>query len=506
MTIVTATVAEVPASRRFLILATVSLATMLYAMTITIANVVLPQMRGAFSASPDQIAWVVTFNLVATAIVTPISGWLASRFGRRRVMLVAALGFTGSTIMCGMSDSLEAIVLFRVLQGALGAPLVPISQATLLDTFPRRQHGMATALWGMGVVFGPIIGPTVGGAIAEAQNWRWAFFFIVPFATLTIIGILAFIRDQDDIERAPRLDWTGFLALSVALGATQLMFDRGERNSWFESTEILIEGVIAISAAYLFVVHSLTAKRPFISPALFLNRNYSIGISLAFMFGMLNFAPMVLIPTLLQDLRGYPDSIIGVLLATRGAGNMLSLIFVVRLSNWDPRIALAIGFSSQALASYVMSNFDINMTYWDIAWTSTLQGFGIGMTWVPLSLIMFSTVRPEKLNEASAVFHMLRNFAASLSISICVAIVLRSTFVNTLSLSEFISLFNKALLFPSVTGPLNFDSIDSLALAGSEIRRQAALIGYLNAFKFLSILAVLPIPFIWLAKLPRDRK
>jgi DHA2 family multidrug resistance protein len=503
MAIADATVAEISPAQRYMILATLSSATMLYAMTLTIANVVLPQMRGTFSASPEEIAWVVTFNLVATAVVTPISGWLAIRFGRRQVMLVSALGFTISTIFCGLAESLEAIVLYRIAQGAFGAPMVPIAQSTVLDTFPRRQHSLVTALFGFGVVLGPIIGPTVGGAIAEAQNWRWAFFLIVPFALMTLLGIFLFMRDRSYSEPPRRLDWTGFLALAVALGAMQLMFGRGERNSWFESTETIIEAVIAAAAFYLFVVHTLTSKQPFIGLSLFYNRNYSIGIGVAFLFGMLNFTLMVLTPTMLQDLRGFPDSTIGVLMATRGIGSIVAVPVVIRLSNLDPRLALSVGFICQALSGYAMSLFDINMTYWDIAWTSTLQGFGIGMSWVPLTLIMFSTVRPERLDEASAVFHMLRNFAASMFISVAIAVVVRSTFINTMALNEFISVFNKTLLFPTVTGPLDLGDVDSLALAGSEVRRQAIMIGYVNAFKLFTVFAVLPIPFIWLARLHR---
>jgi DHA2 family multidrug resistance protein len=503
MAIADVTVAEMSPGQRYMVLVTLSSATMLYAMTLTIANVVLPQMRGAFSASPEEIAWVVTFNLVATAVVTPISGWLAGRFGRRKVMLTAALGFTTATIFCGLAESLETIVAYRIAQGAFGAPMVPIAQSTLLDTFPRRQHSLVTALFGFGVVLGPIIGPTVGGAVAEAHNWRWAFFLIVPFALLTILGIFLFIRDRKRTEPPRNLDWTGFLALAIALAAMQLMFGRGERNSWFESSETIIEAALAGVALYLFVIHTLTSKHPFINLALFHNRNYSVGICLAFIFGMLNFTLMVLTPTMLQDLRGYPDSVIGMLLATRGVGSIAAVFVVVRLSNWDPRMALTIGFICQALSGYAMSQFDINMTYWDIAWTSALQGFGIGMSWVPLTLIMFSTVKPERLDEASAVFHMLRNFAASLSISIAIAIVVRSTYINTMALNEFISLFNKALLFPSVTGPFDLGESNSLALAAGEIRRQATMIGYLNVFKLFTFLAVLPIPFIWLARLPR---
>lgn len=488
------------AAHRYLVLATVSAATMLYAMTITIANVILPQMRGALSATPDQIAWVVTFNLVATAIVTPISGWLSARFGRRRVMLYSTLGFSIFSALCGVANSLEMLVLFRIGQGAFGAPLTPVAQAIILDTFPRRLHGMATALWGMGVVVGPIVGPSVGGYIAEDYGWRGVFFFIVPFGLLTMAGVWAFVHDS--ASRALRLDWTGFMLLAVALGAFQLMFDRGERNSWFESPETIIELTAGVLAIYLFVVHVLTSKHPFIRPDLFLNWNYSLGLMLAFIFGMLNFVPMVLMPSLLQELRGYPDSIIGILLTIRGAGNMLSFMFVVRLANWDPRVALGLGFACQAVSGFAIAGLDINLTFFDVAWTGFLQGVGIGLSWVPLTLIMFSTVRSEQLNEASAVFHMLRNFSSSLFISICVAIVVRSTFVNSQELGESLSLFNKEMLLPWISGPIDFANVSDVARLSGEVRRQAAMIGYLNAFYAFAVLALVPYALLWLVRLP----
>ncbi|MDP6344814.1 MAG: MDR family MFS transporter [Alphaproteobacteria bacterium] len=489
-------------ARRYVVLATVSAATMLYAMAITIANVVLPQMRGALSATPDQIAWVVTFNLVATAIVTPISGWLANRFGRRNVMLIGTFGFTVSSVLCGASGSLETVVLFRICQGAFGAPLVPISQAIILDTFPQRQHALATALWGVGVVTGPIIGPTVGGYIAEEYSWRWVFFMMVPFGVITLACIWAFIQRRGERPR-PVLDWIGFLALAAALGAFQLMFDRGQRNSWFESPETILEATIGLLALYLFLVHIATARRPFFNPRLFLNHNYSLGLILAFLFGMLSFAPLVLFPPLLQDLRGFPDSTVGLLLATRGAGNMLSFLLVVRLAQWNPRLTLTLGFLCQVLSGWAISHFDINLTIFGIVWTSALQGIGIGLIWVPLTLVMFSTVRPDQLDEASAVFHMLRNFASSLFISICVAVVIRSTFINVAELSAVLTDFNKLLLFPWVTGGAGFESARELASANAEVQRQAAMIGYLNAFRLFTIVSIIPIPLIWLARMPK---
>ena len=503
MTMTAEAALTMPASRRFIVLATVSSATMLYAMAITVANVVLPQMRGALSATPDQIAWVITFNLVATAVMTPISGWMSNRFGRRNVMLVGTLGFTIASVLCGLADSLESLVLYRILQGAFGAPLVPVSQTIILDTFPREQHSMATALWGVGVVLGPIIGPTFGGAIAEEYSWRWVFFMIVPFGILTLGAISMFITKRPVRPPSPPLDWLGFFALAAALASFQFMFDRGQRNSWFDSPETIVECTIGFLALYIFIVHISSSPRPFINPRLFLNRNYCLGLALAFMFGMLNFVPLVLMPSMLQDLRGYPDSTIGILLAIRGAGNFLSFLLVIPLAKWNAKFTLAFGFVCLGVSGYAISQLDINLTYFDVAWTGALQGMGIGMSWVPLTLIMFSTVRPEFLDDASAIFHMLRNFASSLFISICVAVVIRSIYINSAELGAPLSEFSKMLSWPWVTGALDMDSVQGLAAASNEVKRQAALIGYLNAFRLYAIIAFLPLPLILLAHMPK---
>jgi len=501
MTIEPATMA--PASRRYIVLATVSSATMLYAMAITIANVVLPQMRGALSATPDQVAWVITFNLVATAVVTPISGWLSNRFGRRRIMLIGTFGFTTTSVLCGLADSLEVLVLYRILQGAFGAPLVPISQAIILDTFPREKHALATALWGVGVVTGPIIGPTFGGFIAEEYSWRWVFFMIVPFGVMTFVSIWAFIKKRPNRPPGPAMDWLGFLALAAALAAFQFMFDRGERNDWFDSPETIIECIIGFLAMYIFLVHISTAKNPFIRPGLFLNRNYSLGLVMAFFFGMINFVPLVLMPSMLQDLRGYPDSTIGVLLAIRGAGNMLSFLLVIRMAQWNVHATLTFGFLCQAVSGYTISQFDMNVTYFGIAWTGALQGLGIGMSWVPLTLIMFSTVKPEFLDDASAIFHMLRNFGSSLFISVSVAVVIHSTYINGLELGLALNEYSKLLTLPWVTGILDLSTVQGLSAASAEVKRQAATIGFINAFRIYAIVAIIPLPLIWLARKPK---
>jgi len=493
---------DIGQARRILILITAAGATMLNAMSVTIANVVLPQMQGSLSATQDQIAWTVTFNLIATAVATPMTGWLTGRFGRRRLMLWSIAGFTVTTVLCGTAPNLAILVMWRVLQGVFGAPLVPLSQAILLDTFPRHQHGLVTALWGVGVVTGPIIGPTFGGVIAEELSWRWVFYMVGPFGVLALIGAFVSITEKS-VRAGTRLDWTGFLVLAVAITSFQLMLDRGERLDWFESPEVIVEAAISAACFYVFIVHSLSARQPFLNPRLLLDRNFALGLLFVFIFGMLNFTPMVLFPPLLQDLRDYPDSVIGWLLAMRGIGNMLSFFTAVYITRFDPRLALAGGFGLQALSSFSVAQFDINLTTFDVAWTSMMQGYGVGMTWVPLTVITFSTLDSRHLPEGTAVFHLLRNFGSSIYISVCVALVLRTTKINYAGMTEAISPFNEVLRYSWVIGNWDVSTLSGLTALSGEAFRQAAMIGYINAFYLVAFTGFAAIPLMLFVKMPK---
>ncbi len=487
-----------------MVLATATLATALYAMTITIANVALPQIQGAMSATQDQIAWIVTFNIVATAVGTPMTGWLAGRFGQRKVMLYAVLGFTVATLMCGLAGGLIELVLYRVAQGLFGAPLAPLSQAIVLDVYPKERHGVATAIFGMGVVLGPIVAPTIGGYLSETYNWRWVFFMVVPLGILCLAGVWAFIHARTEAHRL-RLDWTGFLALSAAIAGFQLMLDRGERNDWFESTEIIIEASVAAGAFYIFVVHSLTARQPFLNPRLLLDRNFSIGLLLTIVFGMVNITPMVLLPTMLQNLQGYPDSIVGLLLGARAVGTMLGFFIMLFASHIDPRVWLVVGFGSQAIAGFHMAQFNVEVSTWDVAWASAVQGLGVGLLWVPLTLVTFATLNPRHLAEGTAIFHLLRNIGSSAFVSLSVATVIHTAKASYSGLSEFISPYNEALKYPWVYGGWSMDDTLGLAALDSEIQRQAAMVGYVNSFYLYTLACLVVLPLIFMVGRRRTR-
>ena len=484
---------------QWMILGTLTLTSTLYAMSMTIANIALPQLQGALGATQDQIAWTVTFNIVGTAIVTPMTGWLTLRFGQRRLMLCAIFGFATSSILCGQATALPELVIYRVFQGAFGGPLVPLSQAIILGVFPRQLHSFATAVWGMGVVCGPIIGPTVGGYISEAYSWRWIFYIIAPFSLLAFLGAWFYVRNTTH-NKLSKLDWTGFISLSIAVTALQLMLDRGNRLDWFDSKEILIEAAVAIICFYIFTAHILTSRNPYLNPWLLKDRNYLLGFVLVFIYGTLNFTPLVLYPSMLQDLRGYPESIIGLLLAARGFGAFMGNFLVLIISKRDPRIGLALGFIAQASSCWLLANFDINMTTAGVAWASAIQGFGVGLSWVPLTIVMFSNIDPKFVPEGTAVLHLLRNIGSSIYISLTITIVIRSTSINYSDFTNFINPFNEILLFGREMGSSKSNVFFDLSNLSGEIERQAAMIGYINAFYFLAITGFLALPLIFFVK------
>jgi len=468
-------------TRRIMIMLSIILGSTLYSTTLLIASTLLPQMQGAMSATQDEIAWVMTFNILATAVVTPMTGWLVASFGRRGVMVGSMALFSLFTYLCGAADSLETLVLWRVLQGATGAPVTPLSQTILFDVFPRRQHRLIMSIYGMTVVIGPVIGPALGGYMSDMYSWRWAFYGLVPVGVASCIGLqLSMLRDPP--RQTVRLDWIGFLSLSAAISCVQLVLSRGQRLDWFESPEIWLETIAAFFAFYIFVTHSLTAERPFLNLRLLLDRNYALGLALVGVFGMLNVTPMVLLPPLLQQHAGFPDALIGEVLAARGVGATIGFFAAMFIGRLDPRIGMTIGFSLQVISGlWLMSvNLDVGMDI--LIANSILQGMAIGIIWVPLTIASFATLDSRFWPEAMSVFHLLRNIGSSFFISMCVADIVRVTAQSYSRLSEMISPFNSRLALPWVMGGWSTDTLPGLARLSKEINRQAAMIGYLDAF------------------------
>jgi DHA2 family multidrug resistance protein len=485
-----------PAVHNAMVLATCTAVTFLYAMSVTVANVSLPQIQGALSATQDQVAWVVTSNIVATAVVTPLSGWLAARFGWRAVCAGCTIGFGVATVGCGLAGSLEALVFWRTVQGAFGAPLVPVSQAIVLDRYPRERHGAVISIFGMGSVAGPMVGPMLGGVLSEAYDWRWVFYMMVPFAVVALAGVLAFIRDRD-APRAARLDWTGFLMLAVACASLQLMLDRGERADWFSSAEIVAWGALAVLGLYLFIAHTLTHPRPFLDPALLTERNFALGLVLIFVYGMLNFTPMTLLPPLLQGVAGYPDSIIGFLIGARALGTLVAFFLMIYASRIDPRLMITAGFALQAVAGWQLFGLDANLGFHDVFWPMAVQGFGVGVMWVPITMVTFATLKGEHLADGTAVYNMLRNIGSSMHISLSTVLVVRMTQANHAELTQHVSPYSEAWAFPFARGEFSLSETGPIQ---AEILRQASMIGYLDAFWFFSATALAVLPLVLLVR------
>jgi DHA2 family multidrug resistance protein len=385
----------------------------------------------------------------------------------------------------------------RVAQGLFGAPLMPLGQGILLASFPRHMHPLVLMLWGVGGVMGPVLGPVMGGSVAEILDWRWVFLLIAPIAALSALLAAAALGDQEK-GTAGRLGFVGFLALGACMSAAQLMLDRGHRLDWFESTEIVAEATIAIIGASLFIAHTTLARAPFLSPHLFRNWNFAIGILMAFMMGALSYTPIVLFPPLLQDLRAYPDSIIGYLMSARGLGNFASFLIVVPCTRYSARVTLAAGLALQAYAGVEMALLDINLSDYDVFWTNFVQGFGFGLAYTPMTALAFSTLPPPLIVQGSAVFNLLRNFGSSLFISLSILVLVRTTAENYAGLSEAISPVNELLRQPAIIGAWTAETTEGLAALSAEIHRQATMGGYLNAFALFAATAAFAVPMVLL--------
>ena len=483
--------------RQWLILLSVQFTTILFGLTATSVTVILPQLKGALSATQDQISWVLTFNLVATAIATPLTGWLAAKLGWRTLMVSSVVGFTASSMLCGLVDTLETLLLWRVVQGAFGAPIFPMGQTILLASFHRSQHPFIIMMWGVGGVMGPILGPTFGGLVSELIDWRWTFFLILPLGLLA--GSLAFAALTDEEKgRARRFDYTGFVFIAIAIGSTQLLFDRGQRNDWFDSPETIVECSLAVLFFSMFCLHMATAREPLFDMAVFRNRNFAVGIAVALIMGMLQYTPMVLFPPLLQELQGYPETMVGYLVASRGLGNLASFFVVAQLTRLNPRLCLFIGLSIQAYAGMMMGGFDMTITVEDVMWSNVLHGFGFGLSYTPMAVLAFSTMPVPLLTQGNAIFSLIRMLGSSVFVSITLVVFAHSMAEANVNLASSITPFTRDLVVPWFSAFGHLGELHVQSRLAQEIQRQASMIGYINAFHLMTLVPLLTAPFAFL--------
>ena len=491
---------------RGLMTASLMLTVVLQTLDMTIANVALPHMQGTMSATQDQISWVLTSYAVAMAIMTPPTSFLASRFGRKHYIIFTVIGFILASMACGASTNLTEIVIFRVIQGMCGAALMPLTQAIMLDTYTLQERGQMMAVFGLGVMVGPIIGPTLGSYLTDVLSWRWVFYINVPIGIVSVLGMLAYLPATEG-NRKLKFDTFGFVLLSIGIATLQMVLDRGETKDWFSSTEIVTEFVVCCVAFYMFIVHLLTAKEPFIHPKLFADRNVVIGLLLIFLLGVNMLASMALLPPFLSNLKGYPVLDVGLVLAPRGAGTMMAMLVVGRLlSRIDARLLIFFGIMCLVVSLKVTSDFNLDVGMWPIMWTGVLQGFGLGFIFVTLSTVTFETIGPSLRTEATSMFSLARNVGSSIGVAIVMSFLANNMQINHAVLSENISPYNPALQFGNVAEFWSLMDPRGVAALEGEVMKQAGTIAFLNDFRLMMYLTLLTLPmllFLRKSKIPR---
>jgi DHA2 family multidrug resistance protein len=475
---------------------------LMQALDTTIVNVALPYMEGSLSASYDQITWVLTSYIIAAAIMTAPVGWMAARFGKKNLLITCIAGFTVASILCGASQSLAQMVLFRLIQGVFGAALGPLSQAVLLDMYPPSKRGSVMAIWGMGVMLGPILGPTVGGILTDAYNWRWVFYINVPIGIAACGLLWVFFKDTAR-DSSLKFDWFGFGALSVGLAALQLLLDRGTTKDWFSSGEIVIEAIIAGIGLYLFLVHMLTAKKPFIPRVIFKDRNFVGGLVLMFAMGLVLLASSALLSPYLQTLSGRSVTQTGFLMVPRGLGVMFSMMFAGRLTmKMDPRILMTVGAALLCWSMWDMTGWNPGVSVGAVSWVTFVQGVGMGLVFVPMNLVAFATLSPQLRTDGAGLTNLLRNIGSAIGVSLTSTILATSVQTIHAQLSSHASPFNRAL---GVNGPsmmMNPQIPFGLANLNSLIEYRAQVQAYANDFLFMFVVSLPVFAVIWLMKRP----
>lgn len=485
---------------RFLITVAVMSATLMQVLDTTIVNVALPHIQGSLGATPDQITWTLTSYLVSAAIFMPLTGYFSDNFGQKKFLLVSIFGFTIASILCGIAETLPELVIFRILQGIFGAGLVPLSQAILTNTYPANERGKAMAIWGVGVMVGPILGPTLGGYLTEIASWRWTFYVNVPVGILSLFLAMNFIKETP--KKIREIDWISLILLSLAIGATQLFLDRGNQSDWFNATSIKISFALAVIGLVGFVFYSLTSRSEGVFDlTIFKDRNFTICSLLLGIFGIGLFGGMVILPLLLENLLNYPVLTTGLVMAPRGISIMISMILVGKFGHYfDQRLLIFIGTLCAIAGTYAGTFYSINVDTWWIIWPILLQGFGLGMIFVPLSTVGFATLKPELRADAAGLFSLTRTIGSSVGISLTITIFTRHAQMAWNQLGGFIQPNNPAVaaylsnLHLSIQNPL------SIAILANELGRQSQMIAFLDVYAFIMWSFILILPFIFFIK------
>ncbi len=493
--------AAVKVPNRALITLCVMMGNLMQALDTSVANVSLPYMQGSLSTSADEITWVLTSYVIAAAIMTAPVGWMAQRFGRKNLHVVCMAGFVLASLLCGMADTLEEMVCFRFLQGMCGAALVPLSQATMLDIYPFEKRAQAMAIFGMGVMVGPITGPTLGGYLTEWFNWRYVFYVNLPFGILAVAGLLIFLP-----KAAPRaemrFDWTGFAVLATGVAALQLMLDRGQNQDWFSSREIMVEAVLAGLGLYLFIIHMFTAERPFLPPGLFKDRNFVCGVTMVFFTATLLLASSSLMAPYLETLAGYPVETAGMSMAPRGLGTIIGMQMASRLANViDHRKLMAVGLLILGTAFNSMSYWTPDVSQTQMMLTLMAQGFAIGFVFNPMTVMAFTTLPAALRPYSTSLQSLCRSIGQAVGVSITSLMLVRNTQASHADIGANITPFDRMLQgHDAVSHLLDPTTAHGAALLDTMINRQAQIIAYNNDFRMMTFVVIPPLLLLFVMR------
>ncbi len=498
---------------KWLITISVMIPTFMEIVDTSVANVALPHMQGSLNAGTDEVTWVLTSYLVSNAVVLPMTGWLARMFGRKRFLITCITLFTISSFLCGAAPNLAALVLFRIMQGAAGGALIPVSQAILMETFPPKEQGMAMAIFGVGAMFGPIIGPTLGGWITDNMNWRWIFYINIPVGVLAVTMARYFIFDPSYMKKAKmKIDYWGLALLIIGLGSLQVVLDKGQRDDWFNSSFITAFAIISCISLIALVYVELTGKQPIVNLRLFKDKSFASGNFVMFMVGYCLYGSVVMIPLFLQTLMGYDATLAGMVLAPGGVATLITMPFVgAFIQRYDGRWVVFTGLLIGAWSMFLMKGFTLDASYWDFVWPRVFLGVALGMIFVPLTTVTLSTIPKEEMGNATGMFNLLRNIGGSVGIALCATLLARLSqsyqsvlagHINPYSLKSQQQLSSLAHA-ATTKGIAAADSgKTALAVVYGMVQRQAGMLSYNYIFWTIGIVFITIVPLLLLLKKP----
>lgn len=500
----------------WIIAISVMLATFMEVLDTTVVNVSLPHIAGSLSASIDEATWALTSYLVANAIILPMTGWLAATFGRKNLLMLSVVGFTASSFLCGLAPTLPSLIVFRILQGATGGALQPLSQAVLLEAFPPAERGKAMAFWGLGVVVAPILGPVLGGWLTDTYSWRWVFYINIPIGIASIVMTRLYIFDPPYLRADPgRVDYWGIGMLVVGIGALQVVLDKGQQEDWFSSNLIVALTIVSVVSLVALIVHELLTDNPIVDLRVFKERTYAVGVFLMTIVGFVLYGSMVLLPIMLQTLLGYPPLEAGYALAPRGLGAFCMMPLTgLMVGRVDPRKLLTTGLIIGGGSQLWLSTINLHAGYWDVFWPQLIQGVGLSLLFVPLTTVSMDPIPRERMGYATSLYNLMRNIGGSVGIAVTGTMLTRQQQATTTLYGSNVTIYDPTArqMFEQMRRALMATGDDvvtatnrAYAALHGLTSQQAAIVSFVWIFQLLGILFLVLIPFVMLMKRPRGR-